>query len=88
MNKLTALILHATFVGTLLGNNVMADELTEQIRGTAEQQLQQLHSDNQQQARIALQKTALDLLARQTAAQDAATALLAYQAVHTAVSAE
>lgn len=84
MNTLTALTLTAAFAGALLANNAMADDLTDQIRGAAQQQLQELHSHNQQQARIALHKTALELLARQTAEQDAATALLAYQAVHTA----
>ncbi|PKM19092.1 MAG: hypothetical protein CVV11_11865 [Gammaproteobacteria bacterium HGW-Gammaproteobacteria-15] len=84
MNTLTALTLTAAFAGALLANHAMADELTDQIRGAAQQQLQELHSHNQQQARIALHKTALELLARQTAEQDAATALLAYQAVRTA----
>ncbi|WP_240223752.1 hypothetical protein [Rheinheimera hassiensis] len=84
MNTLTALTLTAAFAGALLANNAMADDLTDQIRGAAQQQLQELHSHNQQQARIALHKTALELLARQTAEQDAATALLAYQAVYTA----
>lgn len=86
MKTLTALTLSVVCAGALLANNAMADELTDQIRGAAQQQLQELHSLNQQQARVALHKTALELLARQNAEQDAATALLAYQAAHTAVA--
>lgn len=85
MNTLTALTLTAAFAGALVTNNVQADELTDHVRGAALQQLQELRNDNQQQARLALRITALELLARQTAEQDAATALLAYHAAHTAV---
>lgn len=84
MNTLTALTLTAALSGALLTHTVQADELTDQIQGAVQQQLQQLRSDNQQQARMALHKTALELVARQTAEQDAATALLANQAAHTA----
>lgn len=83
MNTLTKLSLTAIFASVLLANNAIADELTDNIRSAARQSFAELHSQNSQQAKIALHKTVLELVARQSAEQHAEKALLAFQVVDT-----
>ena len=72
MNTLTAVTLTATFAASLFGAAAAADDLTLQVRETAEQQLIELRYSSQQQAKLALSQTVIDLLARQAAEQDSA----------------
>ncbi|NRQ41083.1 hypothetical protein HRH59_00645 [Rheinheimera sp. YQF-2] len=84
MNTLTALTLTACFAASLHSAAAGADELTEQIRTEVQLTQTELRADTVLQARRALHKTAIELLAQHTAQQDAQTALLAYQAQHSA----
>lgn len=78
MKTLTAFVVTAGLIAGLHTATVKADELAAQLRSEAQTQLAALPELNQLHAREALQKTVIDLIAKQTAQQDVA-ALIAYQ---------
>lgn len=78
MKTLTAFVVTAGLIAGLPATTVNADELAAQLRLDAQTQLAALPELNQMHAREALQKTVIDLIARQTAQQDVA-ALIAFQ---------
>ena len=78
MKTLTAFVVTAGLIAGLHTATVKADELAAQLRSEAQTQLAALPELNQMHAREALQKTVIDLIAKQTAQQDVA-ALIAYQ---------
>lgn len=78
MKTLTAVVVTAGLIAGLHSTTVNADELSAQLRSDTQAQLVALSELNQMHAREALQKTVIDLIAKQTAQQDVA-ALIAYQ---------
>jgi hypothetical protein len=79
MNTLTALTLSTTFAASLFSAAAMGNEIDAQMRTVAEQQLTELSQGNRHQARLALIKTGMELLAWQSAEQYAAAMLHAEQ---------
>ena len=88
MNTLTALTLSATLTTGLMSTAVTADEITQQLHTELQHSLVVLRQSTQQQARLALHKTAIALQARQVAEQDAAVALVQHRPEPTADMAE
>ncbi|MCD1597562.1 MULTISPECIES: hypothetical protein [Rheinheimera] len=78
MKTLTAFVVTAGLIAGLHTATVKADELAAQLRSDAQTQLAALPELNQMHAREALQKTVIDLIAKQTAQQDVA-ALIAFR---------
>ena len=78
MKTLTVVVVTAGLIAGLHSTTVNADELSAQLRSDTQAQLVALSELNQMHAREALQKTVIDLIAKQTAQQDVA-ALIAYQ---------
>ena len=76
MNTLTALTLTTTFAASLFSTTALADDLSQQLHADANRHMTALHSVIKEQAQIALSKTVIDVLAHQTALQDAAPLLL------------
>ena len=88
MNTLTALTLSATLTTGLMSTAVTADEITQQLHTELQHSLVVLRQSTQQQARLALHKTAIALQAQQVAEQDAAVVLVQHRPEPTADTAE
>lgn len=84
MNTLTALTFAACVSASLCSAVAGADELTEQVRAAVPSPQTELRVATAQQARLAMHKTVIELLARQHAQQDAPALQLAYQVQHSA----
>uniref|UniRef100_A0A486XM60 Uncharacterized protein n=1 Tax=Rheinheimera sp. BAL341 TaxID=1708203 RepID=A0A486XM60_9GAMM len=76
MKMLTVITLIALCAASLSVKAAPADDLTLQLHADAEQQVASLQYVNQQQARLALTKTIIDVTARLEAEQDVAEIML------------
>ncbi|MGP9800145.1 hypothetical protein [Rheinheimera sp. NSM] len=83
MNTLTALTFTACVSASLCSAVAGADDLTEQVRAAVSSQTE-LRVATVQQARLAMHKTVIELLAQQHAQQDAPALQLAYQVQYSA----
>lgn len=70
MKRFTTLVLTCSFATALSINPLMADEVSTELQQVVQQQLNTLSAETQQQARLALQSSVLDLIAQQSARQD------------------
>ncbi len=70
MNRLTTLALTCSFAAALSSNPLSADEVSAELQQVVQQQLNSLSNETQQQVRLALQSSVLDLIAQQSARQD------------------
>ncbi|MDX5407416.1 MAG: hypothetical protein LPK11_10340 [Chromatiaceae bacterium] len=70
MNRFTTLALTCSLVTALNVNPLLADEVSAELQQVMQQQLNSLATEAQQQARLALQSSVLDLIAQQSARQD------------------
>ncbi|MEO3877048.1 hypothetical protein [Rheinheimera fenheensis] len=75
MNRFTTLALTCSFATALSINPLLADEVSAELQQVVQQQLNTLSAETQQQARLALQSSVLDLIAQQSARQDASELL-------------
>jgi hypothetical protein len=82
MNTLTALTFTACVSASLYSAVAGAEELTEQVRAAVRSSQTELRVATAQQARLAMHKTVIELLAQQQAQQDAPALQLAYQVQH------
>jgi hypothetical protein len=70
MNRLTTLALTCSFAAVLSSHALAADEVSAELQQVVQQQLRSLSQETQQQARVALQSSVLDLIAQQSARED------------------
>lgn len=70
MNRLTTLALTCSFAAALSICPLSANEVSAELQQVVQQQLSSLSKETQQQARLALQSSVLDLIAQQSARQD------------------
>lgn len=70
MNRFTTLALTCSLATALSVNPLLADEVSAELQQVMQQQLNSLVTETQQQARLALQSSVMDLIAQQSARQD------------------
>lgn len=83
MKTLTAFF----FTASLCSAAVSANDLSAQLHADAQAQLSELRQANQHNARLAMNKTVIEVAARQAAEQGAADSLLAFQPAEPSVAA-